>query len=54
MTLAELQRQKEQTDCTAGENLQRLRKLAQSADRREGTSLKNLSRKERRRRLAGS
>lgn len=36
----------------AGEHLKRLRKSAEAADKREGTSLKELSREERRRLLS--
>jgi hypothetical protein len=38
----------------AGEHLKRLRKLAKSADKREGISLKGLPREERRRLLSGA
>ncbi len=47
-----LERKKVETR-PAGENLKRLRKLAGSADKREGVSLKGLSRQKRRQLLAG-
>ena len=54
MTTDELVRQKQAqaAEKPAGEHVKRLRKSAKSADKREGISLKGLSREERRRLLS--
>lgn len=47
MTLAELMRLKRDDTRPAGEHLERLRRSAKSADKREGTNVTNLSHEER-------
>jgi hypothetical protein len=54
MTLAELHRQKRTETRPAGEHLKRLRKLAKSADKREGRDITHLSHEERIRLATGA